>query len=99
MGAFIFNPLAIAELQVEALAGMKEIADERAEFARSIAPVGDPATDPHPGQFRDSIESDAGIEDGIAVGRILTTDPVGLYIELGTSDTPPHPTLQRAIEG
>ena len=37
-------------------AGMLERAERIAAHGRQIAPVGDEATDPHPGEYRDSIE-------------------------------------------
>lgn len=83
----------------EMVAMLGHIAAEKADFARSIAPVGDPGEDPHPGQFRDSIDHDAGIENGIAKGRVLSTDEDFLYIEFGTEDTPAHATLRRSLEG
>jgi hypothetical protein len=98
---FVANPAFEAELvrSPEMVHALKQIADRKAAKARSIAPVGNPDEDPHPGQFRDSIESDAGIENGKAIGRLLSTDPDFVVKEFGSEDTPAHATLRRAVEG
>lgn len=95
------NPLFKREVEAspQMVAMLDEIAAHKAEKARSIAPVGDPENDPHPGRFRDSIDHDAGIEDGRARGRVLSTDPDFKYIEFGTEHSPAHATLRRCLEG
>ncbi len=74
-------------------------AEAGAEAAKAIAPVGDAATDPHPGQFKASIGAVLVVNEvGLQVGRVQTTDPAGAYIEFGTSHSPPHATLRRGVE-
>jgi hypothetical protein len=46
----------LAQLQKGADDGMEAVAHLIAEDAKRNAPVGDSATDPHPGELRDSIE-------------------------------------------
>lgn len=45
-------------------AGMVERAERIAVRARQIAPVGDPANDPHPGDYRDNITVSSTNEGG-----------------------------------
>ena len=94
-----FNPAIVAELErAPHMAAMLEVvAKAAAEEAHRIAPVG-AGDDPHPGQFRDSIHGDVVIEGGRPVGRVFSDDPAAPYIIFGTSDTPPHDTLRRAVE-
>jgi hypothetical protein len=56
------------------------VANEAAEFWKSIAPVGDPAKDPHSGQYRDSIIVHEG--KGVAV---MATAPNAWFVEYGTN--------------
>jgi hypothetical protein len=93
------NPLLTKELGLSPeMAVMMDLkAEAAAAEARAIAPVGqDP--DPDPGEFRDSIEGSVGEKDGVIVGRVSSDDPAAPYIIFGTSDTPPHDTLLRAVE-
>lgn len=100
MGEFRFNPAIIAELErsPQMAAMLDAVAKEKAEKARRIAPVGG-ADDPHPGQFRDSIHGEVVVEGGKPRGRVVSDDEDAPYIIFGTSDTPAHDTLRRAVEG
>jgi len=101
MPSFTPNPNVAAQLANSAQMGamLYSRAQLGASEAQAIAPVGDPATDPHPGQFRDSIEAVLAVgEMGQQVGRVQTIDPDGAYKEFGTSRTPPHHTLRSGVE-
>ncbi len=58
----------------------EQLAEEIAEYWRSIAPVGDPAKDKHSGQYRDSIQVHKG--KGVAV---MATAPNAWFVEYGTN--------------
>jgi len=60
-----------------------KVAEEAAEFWRSIAPVGDPKKDPHSGQYKDSIKVIEGKRGGIAVGAMA---PNAWFVEYGTNN-------------
>ncbi len=94
---FVSNPLLDREVARGewVAAAMRAKGDAGVREAKAVAPVGDPATDPTSGEFRDSIhveevETPAGIEI-----RIASNDPAAAYIEYGTHDTPAHGTLRR----
>jgi hypothetical protein len=90
---FVPNPLLEGELlRSELLAAeMRAKAEIGVAVAKAVAPVGDPATDPTSGRFRDSIHVK---QEGVEV-QIASDDPVAAYIEFGTEDTPAHATLRR----
>jgi hypothetical protein len=74
-----------------------QVVDSGVKFARGNAPVGTAAgRDPHPGQFRNSIHSDA-IPDvhGMPAGRIVSDDPNAGFIEFGTERTTEHGTFAK----
>lgn len=52
------------ELRKGADDGMEALAHLIAEDAKRNAPIGDPATDPHPGELRDSIEVERNARGG-----------------------------------
>lgn len=58
------------------------VAEEGAEYWKSIAPVGDPKTDPHSGQYKDSIKVIEGKHGGVAVGAMA---PNAWFVEYGTN--------------
>lgn len=74
------------------VAGLHSLAEQKADIARSIAPV-------LTGAFRDSISAEGGVEGGKAVGRVLSDSPYWVYLEFGTSDTPTFATLRKALAG
>ena len=95
MASFIFipNPAAMAEIARTSEMGvaLSLKAAEIAVRARAIAPV-------DTGEFRASITSkldhgEAGLE-----GIVETDDPIWMWLEYGTSDTPTFATLRRALE-
>jgi hypothetical protein len=78
-----------AEMAARARAVEEETARNIAERARATAPVGG-ADDPHAGRFRDGFRAEGN--------RVVNDDPVGRYIEFGTSDTPTFATLRNATD-
>jgi hypothetical protein len=72
---------------------LHELAEKAADYARSIAPVGE-VRDPHPGAFRDSIEAREGnTKKGLPTAKIVSTNPAASFIEYGTARTPEHGTF------
>lgn len=65
----------------EVRAAKIKLAGEIAEYWKGIAPVGDPAKDPHSGQYRDSIHVHEG--KGIAV---IADAPNAWFVEYGTNN-------------
>jgi hypothetical protein len=57
----------LAQLQKGADDGMEALAHLIAEDAKRNAPVGDSATDPHPGELRDSIEVERNARGGFTI--------------------------------
>ena len=70
-------------------------AEQVADAARSSAPV-------ESGAYRDSITADAGpmpTPNGVfMVGRVSASDFKAVWVEFGTSDTPKHATLRKALD-
>jgi hypothetical protein len=62
-----------------------KVANEAADYWKSIAPVGDPAKDKHSGQYRDSIHVHEG--KGIAV---IADAPNAWFVEYGTNNIGEH---------
>ncbi len=94
MGLFKFNPRIIPAIATHpvVIAQLKIKADTVAERARAIAPV-------RKGDYRDGIKSESGIVDGMGVGRVNANDFKSIWIEAGTTDTPTHAVLRRALDG
>lgn len=64
--------------------------------AEAIAPVGD---GPDAGEYKSSFEVESGVRQGErAYGRVTNTSEHALWVELGTSDTPRHRVLGKALE-
>lgn len=70
---------------------LRETAKQGAEDARALAPVDE-------GTYRDSIDGDVIVEDGVPVARWGSDDPKWAYIEYGTEDTPAFATLRRSFD-
>jgi hypothetical protein len=82
-------------------AGMLERAERIAARARQIAPVGDPATDEHSGEYRDSIvvtsTNAGGAKDDRATASVTATAPHSRYVEyVPNKDGIAHHTMLRA---
>lgn len=90
---FIPNPAMQAELEGNPLMveAMKSRAEQGAEAAKNLAPV-------ETGDYRDSIQADAGIEDGAAKGRVVATDFKAGWIEFGTVQHDAHAPIRRGVE-
>ena len=94
---FVPNPKfhELAKRTPEMVATMLHRAENAAEACRSIAPVGDGTSDGH---YRDSIEGQAGITNGGAVGRVNAKKFTAGWIEFGTSKMAPMAILRRGTE-
>lgn len=57
--------------------GMEHRAERMAAHARQIAPVGDPADDPHPGEYRDNITVSSTNAGGTKKDRAAATVTAG----------------------
>jgi hypothetical protein len=86
----------------EARALCTAAAEEAAVFARSIAPVGTPPDDEHPGRYRDSIHVDATPAVIPARGRFAARAAVAVVAEAPYSTVIEvqrgHHVLKRAAE-
>lgn len=93
MSYFVPSPIGIAEVAV--MPGMVEAmgvaAEGIAQLAKSYAPV-------ETGFYRDSIQSDSGIDGLTAVGHAYSDAPYAIYIELGTSDTPTWQPIRLGLD-
>lgn len=78
---------------------MGQVAQAIAERAREIAPYDENEADNDEPHFRDTIESDSGIDTDGAFGIVYVTARHGPYVEFGTADTPEFAPLRRAAEG
>lgn len=87
-------PGGIAKVEAALHDGLDELLAWIADEARRNAPVGDPATDPTSGEFRDSIH----VEWDGDTGMVVSDSDHGRFVEFGTNDTPAHPTLAPAFE-
>jgi hypothetical protein len=68
------------------------------DYARSIAPVGDPATDPDSGAYRDSLWAEVQVGPSRMVLRVGSTDYKRYWIEHGAKHMPKHRVLGRTLE-
>jgi hypothetical protein len=64
---------------------MRQIAEKGKAFAESIAPVGDPRTDPHAGEYKASFEVTAQAHGGVhgdrAAAQIVNTSAHAAHVE------------------
>lgn len=90
---FVYDPKCeeLLKRTPQMVARLKVAADDSAEAARGIAPV-------MTGEYRDSIEGEAGIENGVAKGRVNAHNFKAHWIEFGTRYWPAHAVLRRAVE-
>jgi hypothetical protein len=75
-------------------------ATEVMERAKDIAPVGDPATDPHSGRYRNGFRVEVRYN---ALRRrpeavVINDSPEALMVEKGTSNNEPFNVLARALD-
>ena len=83
------------------VAEMRRRAERVAARAEATAPVGDPATDPHPGRYKASFRVESGRHGGYrhdrAYGRAVNDAPENFIVEFGTSRQAAHHTLRNAL--
>lgn len=95
-------------LSPELAAAMLKMAETVKARAEATAPVGNPASDPHPGEYRDSFHATVEVRKPIkgperVVGVITNDAPHAAAVEYGYSgrhDSPgrhAHHTLSRAL--
>lgn len=93
----------------ELAAALHRIVDTIKDVAEATAPVGDAASDPHPGEYRDSFRTDVSIGRPVKgsdrlIGHVYNDAPHAAAVEYGYSgrhDSPgrnAHHTLTRAID-
>lgn len=72
------------------VAEMLRRAEKVKAFAEAIAPVGDPATDPHSGRYKESFSVESGVEgEGRhrrAFGRVINSSPDAVLVEYVNGD-------------
>lgn len=101
IGGVRFRPNRPGIAALAASPGMVREMRARAEAGAEGAKQAWVSSGPHPyetGEYVNSIEAAAGVEDGIAMGRVNAHDPTAGYIEFGTSDTPAFAPLRRGVE-
>lgn len=75
---------------------VKLILADKAEQVKTAAEASAPRDS---GEYASSFRSDVGEDErGFTVGRVWTEHPAGDWIEFGTSDTPKHATLRKALD-
>ncbi|WP_043468975.1 HK97 gp10 family phage protein [Kitasatospora sp. MBT66] len=76
------------------------------QAAEELAPVGDPAVDPHPGQYRNAFKIVPLVKNVPFQGkprlrsgsRLINTAPHALHVEFGTDKVPKYAVLRRALD-
>jgi hypothetical protein len=75
---------------------------ERAEKVRSVAEATAPFDAKEATHFRDSFHTSSTVEGGVhhdrATATVYNDDTAAVQIELGTSKTPAHRTLTKALD-
>lgn len=100
-GGVRFRPNYRAVAIIAASPQMVSEMGERAELVADNARAAWHASGPHPyetGEYVDGIDAVAGVEGGIAVGRVNAHKFTSAYIEYGTSDTPAFAPLRRGAD-
>lgn len=77
---------------------LKAKAEEALKYAQSIAPVGDPTTDPHSGAYRDSLAVELHHSPTRVSARIVATDQKAHWIEFGAAHTTKQRVLGRSLD-
>lgn len=73
---------------------LRQAAEKGKAYAESIAPVGDPRTDPHPGEYKASFEvnvqSHGGLHGDRAAAQVVNTSEYAAALEWGNGAHPPY---------
>lgn len=91
--AVTVDEAAVRRIVAATNAGMADVAEYVADEWRRLAPVGDPATDPHAGRLRDSITV-TRTDDG---AHVSSDAPEWLFNEFGTVNMAPQPSALPAF--
>jgi hypothetical protein len=78
----------------EVLKGRIELANEVRDYWKSVSPVGDPETDPHSGQYRDSIEVEVNGQDV----KVVAQEDKAHLIEWGSAHNAEYAPRAKAYE-
>lgn len=79
-------------------AALENLARAGLEFARSIAPVGDPDTDKRAGQYLNSLYGEVHKGPTRMTARVGSTDYKRYWIEYGAVHTEKQMVLRRALD-
>lgn len=85
----------------EMQAGIRQFVEQAKDRAVELAPVGDPATDPHAGRYKESFVVSSGVQrraTSRAYGDLTNTAPEAVDVEFGTSVQEAHHVLLRSLE-
>jgi hypothetical protein len=97
-----FKPNIASLRQIRRLAVVEEtckaVAEAGAEYARSIAPVGDPTTDPTSGDYKKNIEARRVERDGYFIWQIVAADFKSTWIEYGSVHNEKYRVLGKTAE-
>lgn len=93
MRAFVPNPFFEEELarSLGLQVVVHGLTEDTADEVRATGPRDE-------GNYIEGIETDVGIEDGRATGRVIANDMASGLIEFGTVNNPPFAPLRRAAE-
>lgn len=81
-------------------AAMLKVARKIKDLAEATAPVGDPATDSHAGQYKASFRIESGVRrrrTSRAYGRVINDSPEAAVVEWGTTEQEAHHTILNAL--
>ncbi|MFC0546930.1 hypothetical protein [Kutzneria chonburiensis] len=82
----------------ELRAVLERVARTGLAYARSIAPVGDPATDPDSGAYRDSLYAEIHVSPSRMSVRVGSTDYKRYWVENGAAHMPKLRVLGRTLD-
>ena len=96
LGLMLNAPFMVAEME-------RRMSHAR-DLAEAIAPVGDPAEDPHSGRYLASFHVEAhpygGVHNDRAEGELINDAPEALFVEYGSRGAEPfHIMLKALVEG
>ena len=93
MSRYVANPMLGEELKRSTMFvdDMLRVAQDIAEGVEACAPVAD-------GDYKDSIEAEAGMDSDGAQGRVNVNDWKAVFIEYGTTEHPFLAPVRRGVE-